>query len=265
MKVKTCLRFPGGKFYGLKRIKPFLNIFHDEYREPFIGGGSVFLSKNLAKKNNWINDIDEDLINFYLIIQNRNSRKKFYELINNEIASKKRHQEVKNMKPEDKIERAFRFFYLNRTSFSGIMVNPRWGYLVGSSVTPDRWIDIVDPVAKKLEKVKITNLDFRKVIEKKSNHDVLMYIDPPYFKASKSIYNHEFKEEDHIDLCKLLIKTDFKFILSYENCDEIKEIYNWANINEIDWTYFMSEGRRQNGKEVIITNFSIPNLEKYIL
>ena len=264
MQVKTCLRFPGGKFYGLKKIKPFLKIFHDEYREPFVGGGSVFLSKRLASKVNWVNDIDTDLINFYQIIQNRDSRKELYELLTNEIASRKHHAEVKSMIPKDKIEQAFRFFYLNRTSFSGIMVNPRWGYLLGSSVTPDRWTNIIDPVSKKLENVRITCLDFREVIKEKSNNNVLMYIDPPYFKASKAIYNNEFTKKDHVDLCKILQKTSYKFILSYENCNEIKDNYEWANINEINWTYFMSEARRQEGKELIITNFKFPSLKDYI-
>ena len=86
MKVKTCLRYPGGKFYGLKKIKPFLKIYHDEYREPFVGGGSVFLGKELAPKANWINDIDNELINFYQVIQNEEDRWKLFSLLENEVA-----------------------------------------------------------------------------------------------------------------------------------------------------------------------------------
>jgi hypothetical protein len=53
----------------------------------------------------------------------------------------------------------------------------------------------------------------------------------------------------------LLKKTKFKFILSYNNSSKLRALYKWAKINEHDWTYFMSEGRRQNGKELLITNF----------
>jgi len=256
IKIKTCLRYPGGKFYGFKRIEPFLKIKHDEYREPFIGGGSIFLGKSKASKLNWINDIDKELINFYQVIREDNDREKLFTLIKNEAANKQRHSEVKEIKPRNKIESAFKYFYLNRTSFSGIMVKPRWGFLIGSSVTPDKWTKIVNPVATKLKDVKITNIDFKEVITAKTNNkNVLLYLDPPYFKASKAIYNNEFTKRDHLDLCELLKQTKYKFILSYENCEEIKEMYSWANIHEIDWTYFMSEARRQNGKELIITNF----------
>ena len=55
----------------------------------------------------------------------------------------------------------------------------------------------------------------------------------------------------------ILKNTKFKFVLSYENCEEVKKLYDWTYINELDWTYFMSEARRQNGKELLITNFKI--------
>ena len=116
-------------------------------------------------------------------------------MLNNEVASKKRHAEVLEFSPKNKIERSFKYFYLNRTSFSGIMVRPRWGYKIGSSVTPDRWIDIIEPVSQKLADVRITNYDWEKLLDQKSNYnndEVLIYLDPPYFEASKNIYNNEF-------------------------------------------------------------------------
>ena len=58
-----------------------------------------------------------------------------------------------------------------------------------------------------------------------------------------------------MDLRNLLKKTKYNFILSYENSDAVKNLYNWANIYEINFRYFMSEARRQEGKELIITNF----------
>ena len=136
------------------------------------------------------------------------------------------------------------------------MYKPRWGYLIGSSITPDKWTKIIEPVANKLERVKITNLHFKDLFRNMAkNESTLLYLDPPYLKASKAVYKHEFSRRDHFDLLKLLKKTNAKFILSYEDCLEIRELYDWANIKEIKFRYFMSEGRRQNGSELIITNF----------
>lgn len=260
MKVKTCLRFPGGKFYGAKKILPFLNTDHKEYREPMVGGGSIFLAKNPASHFNWINDKDAYLINFYKIIQNETTKNQLYELLKNEVANKKRHATIKEFEPKDNVEKAFKFFYLNRTSFSGIMVNPRWGYMLGSSVTPDRWLTIIEPVAEKLQDIRITNMDFKDVVNATSkfdNDEVLIYLDPPYFNAAKDIYNNQFTKDDHEKLADLLKNCKFKFVLSYDDNDDIKDLYNWAEIKQSNWTYFMSENRRQNGNELIITNYQI--------
>ncbi len=256
MKVKTCLRYPGGKFYAANKINSFLNVPHDEFREPFAGGLSIFLFKDPMSKLNWINDIDKELINFYKIIQDSDTRAKLYRLLDKEFVNKNRYKEVKEMLPATDVERAFKFFYLNRTSFSGIMKNPRWGYALGSSTPPRKWIKIIEPVAMKLKGVKITHLDFSKVILAKPKYkQVLLYLDPPYYSAAKFLYTHDFKETDHIRLAKLLKKTKFKFVLSYDDCKEVRNLYRWANIYKINFTYFISEARRQKKKELIITNF----------
>ena len=140
------------------------------------------------------------------------------------------------------------------------MVKPRWGYMLGSSVTPEHWTEIIEPVSKKLQGVKITCLDWNDVIKVKSQYDesdVLLYLDPPYYKASKNIYNYEFTEPDHQKLCNKLKKTKFKFILSYDANSDIESMYDWANVKKINWKYFMSEGRRQKGFELLISNYEI--------
>ncbi len=256
-RIKTCLRTPGGKFYGFKHFKDYFNISYDEYREPFIGGGSVFLSLPPAKKLNWVNDLDADLINFYKVISDNKKRKRLYNLLDDEVATRERHAEIIKLNPNSDIENAFKYFYINRTSFSGIMQSPRWGYRIGSSVTPENWSKRIEPVGKKFLQAKITNLDFKKVITSKSTNDVLIYCDPPYYKASKGIYKKEFSEKDHLDLMKLLKKTSYKFILSYNYHKDLFKMYNWANIKEKTWKYFMSENRRQIGKELVISNYKI--------
>ena len=63
--IKSPLRYPGGKFYALKHIMPYIEcVPHDEYREPFFGGGSVFFAKKKTEFN-IINDLEKDIIEFY--------------------------------------------------------------------------------------------------------------------------------------------------------------------------------------------------------
>ncbi len=145
-KVKTPFRYPGGKFYALKYILPFIaKIPHDEYREPFVGGGSVFFGK-VPTKTNWVNDIDGELINIYKAIQNPATRKKLINLLKNEGANPIRYKEVRSLKPKGSLERAYRYYYLNRTSFSGKMISASWGYREKRSIPPHRWSEVIEPI-----------------------------------------------------------------------------------------------------------------------
>src|SRR3989344_8685914 len=64
--IKSPLRYPGGKSKALKRILPLIPEY-DEFREPMVGGGSVFfaLKQKYPNKNYWINDINTELYYFW--------------------------------------------------------------------------------------------------------------------------------------------------------------------------------------------------------
>lgn len=261
--VKSPFRYPGGKFYALKHIIPFLDfIEHDEFREPFVGGGSVFFGKTKAK-HNWINDIEPEIINVYEHLKNSEKFLTFKNLFDEEIATKERHKEIVNFEPSNTLDRAFKTYYLNRTSYSGIINKPAWGYRTGKSSPPQNWANFINNAAKKLIATKITNLDFSDVINEKPIGDkVLMYLDPPYFHADqKRAYKKPFQLSDHVRLSKELKKTNYSFCLSYDDCPEIRELYSWANIYEKNWLYNtanLNGESRQNGNELIITNYKVP-------
>lgn len=255
-------RYPGGKYYGLKFILPFLtSVPHDEYREPFAGGGCVFFGK--PKSNiNWLNDLDSDVMNVYRVIANPALRKRMKTKVSREVANRDRHNDVKNMNPTSVLEKAFKTYYLNRTSYSGIINKAAWGYAEGKSSPPENWGRFIEYAGKKLEGVKLTSEDFPKVITAEPRGKiVLMYLDPPYFHADqKRAYTKSFIEEDHYRLAPLLKKTNYLFCLSYDDCREIRELYKWAEIHERSWFYNSDKcigTARKQGNELIITNYKI--------
>ncbi|TBT49576.1 DNA adenine methylase [Vibrio parahaemolyticus] len=163
--VQSPFRYPGGKFYALKFIIPFLNcIEHDEFREPFVGGGSVFFGKSKAKFN-WINDLEAQMTITYSEIAKPDSCDKLIQELTVEEASRERHSEYKYWIPESNFEIAKRTYYINRTSYSGIINNPSWGYKVGNSSPPQNWERFLSNASKKLKDVDITNLDFIEVLK----------------------------------------------------------------------------------------------------
>ena len=96
--TNTCkkplpFRYPGGKFYALNILQPFWeNIPHDEYREPFAGGATVFFNKTRAQ-NNWLNDLDSELICCYEVLRDPILRERMATEFSTEIASPERWRE----------------------------------------------------------------------------------------------------------------------------------------------------------------------------
>lgn len=267
--INSPFRYAGGKFYARKLIIEHIPE-HDSYVEPFAGGGSIFFAKSKVKSN-WLNDIDPDLINCYQII--RNYPQDLIDKLKNEKASKERHAYYKKeYKPKNELESALRWFYLNRTSYSGIMnmQNCFWGYGDKYSMRPENWPRNILRTSAKLQDVKLTSYDFERVINE-AEDDSFLFVDPPYFKADQDkFYVFSFNKDDHYRLEKVLRKNSkrLKFLLTYDNTHEIKDLYTWASeIHEKQWNYTINrtddqkngtkvKGARYKGKEIFIVNFN---------
>jgi DNA adenine methylase len=271
-KTNSPFRYPGGKFYARKLILACIPD-HEKYCEPFAGGASIFFSKN-ASKVNILNDKDEELINCYLHI--RDYVDDLIKSLAGIEATKEIHKYMKNeFKPSNDLERAKRWFYLNRTSYSGIMQqqNCYWGYGDKYSMRPENWPRHLRTVSDRLQGVKFMCCDFEEVIENLDD-DFFLFIDPPYFNADQDkFYQCAFSKEDHYRLNDLLKKNAhrFKFLITYDNSSEIRELYDWCtSLLDKEWNYTINrtddqkngkklkdghKSDRYKGKEVFITNY----------
>jgi DNA adenine methylase len=270
--VASPFRYPGGKYYALKYILPYITcVPHDEFREPLVGGGNIFFAKSKSRYN-WLNDLESDLMDTYLVMADNKLREELISLISKEVANPERHNEIKNFIPQSLLERAFKTYYLNRTSYSGIINKPAWGYQDGKSSPPQNWGNFVKTAGEKLRGIKLTSIDFTEVMKaEKRGETVLMYVDPPYYHADqKRAYTKPFTEDDHYRLENILRETNYFFCLSYDDCKEIRGLYKWAEIYEQSWLYNtanISGRERKLGKELIITNYevSIPSEKKLFI
>jgi DNA adenine methylase len=280
--VNSPFRYAGGKFYARKLILEYL-LPHTCYVEPFAGGGSIFFAKDKVQKN-WLNDIDEELMNVYSFI--RDYPEQLIYSLKNEVATKERHNFYKNeFIPRNDLERATRWYYLNRTSYSGIMnmKNCYWGYGDKYSMRPENWGRNILRTSLKLQNVRLTNLDFEQVLEQ-VEEKAFLFIDPPYFNADQDkFYNYSFSKECHYRLCDVLkyFSSRINFLLTYDNSPEVHELYSWTKvIHEKEWNYTINrtddqkltkaikdgeakkaqaqKGNRYKGKEIFITNYELP-------
>lgn len=259
-RVRSPFRYPGGKFYAVKYLeRVWEKVPHDEYREPFVGGGQVFFAKPKVEFN-WLNDIFAELMNVYRTIQDDELRPKLTRLLSGEHVDKARHALMKEWTPRNPLESAHRFYFLNRTSYSGIMHKPAWGYHPLNSAPPKSWVEFIDKAAEKLQGVRLTALDFEDVMRAPAvGKQVFMYLDPPYIEADQErAYAHSFTMKDHERLVRLLRQTKYKFLLTYDDCNTARRLYSWANLRPEEWWYNTANIRtktRKKGRELLITNF----------
>ena len=113
-------------------------------------------------------------------------------------------------------------------------------------------VDYLKEVSKRLNRVLIENQDFERLIKTYDRLDALFYLDPPYYEAEK-YYPDRFNPEDHNRLRKCLEDIKGKFILSYNDCPQIRELYEGYVILTVERNHNLSLGNQY--KEILIKNY----------
>lgn len=261
-------RYPGGKKKLRNDILCQLDQYrgYQEYREPFFGAGSIglaFLEKKPPGKTIWLNDKDPGIADFWTsVIQNRQGLKN---LIKSFIPSVEKFYEFKHklMLQNDNIdpvEHGFMKLAIHQISYSGLGVmsgGPLGGKSQNSPYPIDcRWnSDLlckhIDIIYDSLNRFHIfgcscTPYDFEEVITAKGN--ALLYLDPPYYEKGKELYQYSFTIDDHKKLCYILQITKNKWVLSYDNCTEVREMYQgWAEMEATPaLAYTINTSRRKS-------------------
>lgn len=265
--VKSPLRYPGGKSKALKQILPLIPHF-EEYREPFVGGGSVFLAlKQLyPNKKYWINDLYVELFQFWQVAQQN-----LPELVTQVQGWKNEFQEGKilyqylkeNVESFDLIKKASAFFVFNRITFSGTTEAGGFSEQAFQRRFTQSSIERLAELKPFLNNIQITNEDYEKIVMQ-NGEKVFIFLDPPYFSATKSaLYGKRgtlHKEFDHQRFAKIMKNCSHQWLITYDNSDYIKELFSFANIVEWDLMYGMRNqtlNSIQLGKELFISNFKI--------
>jgi len=267
--INSPFRYAGGKFYARNLILPHIPK-HNFYCEPLAGGASIFFAKEKVESN-WLNDIDEELINCFIHI--RDHPEELADLLEGKKPSKELHSYYKNeFKPKNDLERAGRWYLLNRISYSGIMKveNCFWGYGDKYSMQPKNWRRHLLRCSRKLQNVRITCRDFEGVIDEVSD-GAFLFVDPPYFNRDQDkFYNYIFSLDDHKRLVEVLKRNSgrIRFLLTYDDSEEVRNMYSWANetLNQ-EWTYTINrtddqtgktnnKGKRRKGREIFILNYN---------
>lgn len=245
----------GGKSRLAKRICAILAASpHTAYVEPFIGMGGVFLRRAMKPKVEVINDINGDIVTLFRVLQ------RFPDALLKELKWKPSMRSEFNRLKETRdcdlldIERAARFIYLQRLAFGGKVSHQSFGVSSESaqSFSLKKLAPRLDRLRDRLDNVVIENLDWLEVITRYDAPATLFYLDPPYWGGESDYGSGVFIRGDFQRMADKLRSIKGSFLLSINDRPEIREMFEWADMEEVSVTYSVAAGANSSAPELLI-------------
>lgn len=270
------LRYPGGKYKLYKYVSALVSENNcSTYIEPFCGGAAVALQLLFdgIVQNIIINDYDYSIYCFWYCILNQ-TEEFVRKIRDTDVTIDEWHnQKIMRENQDDygMIEIAFSTFFLNRTNRSGIIdkAGPIGGlqqagnYPIDCRFNKERLISQIQKIAEYKKHIQIFNLEaldfIEEVITKKRK--CFIFFDPPYYGKGPGLYANFYSHGDHANLAKKILHLlrNRKWIVTYDNANEIKSMY--AKANGAVFTLQYSLQNKKLGSEVIFFSKKTRRLE----
>lgn len=219
--MESVITWMGGKKALREVIAKLIPDDIGSYIEPFGGAGWVMLFKERWARMEVWNDLNSDLFNMFL--QVKFHPEELGRELENMLHSRKLFDVMRKHSGITEIQRAARFIYIIRHSFGALgssfgtgRTHPGGG--TRASLASERIPDL----AKRLDMVTIENLDYRDCLLKYDHDRAFFYVDPPY---SEGHTYQNSKGFDHTDLRDRLMGLQGRWLLSYNDSEEIRELY----------------------------------------
>ena len=271
----SVLRYVGGKTRACKILDKILCEHFDTSKynkliSPFFGGGSFeFYLQNKYNYKLFVNDKFTPLYNFwkqikinknllcdelYKIIDNNNNNN-----INININVDKKdfnnyRKTIMNLN-NDTLQQSILYFIINRCSFNGSTLSGGFSEEASKKRFTKSSIDKITKLD--LSNVELYNLDFEIFLNSVEYDDnTLLFLDPPYYLCKKSnLYGNNGDMHENFDHQKLFdtIKNKQHWIITYNNCEYIKKLYEEFTIIDVSWKYSMNNNNKPSSEIVIIS------------
>jgi len=275
--LKTPLRYPGGKSRACTKMDVYIPDLRDykEYREPFLGGGSVaiHITKKYPHLDIWVNDLYEPLYNFWRVLQDDG-----YDLYKRLQELKSRYPdpgsakglflEAKELVNDDSVSslhRACSFYIINKCSFSGLTESSSFSKQASVSNFSMRGIEKLQGYTQIIKDWKITNLSYEQLLT--DDKKCFTYLDPPYdikdnLYGKKGSMHNGFNHDDFAADCDRFIGHQ---LISYNSSQLVKDRFKDYQTGEFDLTYTMrSVGEymreQKERKELLLFNYGTEGL-----
>lgn len=262
--MKTPLRYPGGKSRAVKHILPLIPQDCGELCSPFLGGGSVELAVAERGTRVYAYDLFEPVAWFWQALLLEPAC--LAALSDRHRVEHMDYGEKRGLLKEDfhrlraelrkdytfSFENAAKFYAINRSSFSGATFSGGWSKRASYARFTDSSIDRIRNFNE--PNLSVECADFKTSIPMHPN--TFLYLDPPYLlgEDKDKLYGDNGSTHagfDHKVLYEMLSQRK-GWVLSYNNCPEICDLYKDYEIIEANWAYGMNKSKKSS--EIIITN-----------
>lgn len=254
MKAAPLVPWIGGKRRLVKHILPLFPE-HTCYVEPFCGAAALYFAKE-ASKVEVLNDINGDMVNLYRVV--RHHVEEFNRQFKWGLTSRQIFKWLQITPPETltDIQRAARFFYLQKQAFGGKVS----GQTFGTAATAPPRLNLLrleedlSAAHLRLANTMIEHLDWADCIVKYDRTATLFYCDPPYWGTAG--YGVGFGLEQYDRLAALARSIKGRMVISVNDIPEMRVAFKGLTIERVDITYSVGKAadRKPTG-ELVIRNW----------
>ena len=248
------LSYIGGK----RRIANYLASLipeHTTYVEPFAGGAQLFFHKPRSRVE-VLNDRDDEIVNFLRVCQRHPAE--LTRILRWQPASRRLFDWYRAQagEPLTDIERAARFFYLQKNTWGGKRVRRNFHFSVTKppSYSPQTLPKRLTEVAERLDGVQIEALDYSALLKQYDRPTTFFYCDPPY--VGVDLYRHNFSDEHFEDLAEHLRRLAGRVLLSINDCPKARHWFKDFERQEITFTYTSTRHPR-SFPELLFANYPL--------
>jgi DNA adenine methylase len=248
----------GGKRNLAARIVQEIDkVAHLCYAEPFVGMGGVFFRRPHAPPLEVVNDRSRDVANFFRVLQRHYQA--FIDMMKWQITTRSEFARLvaSNVDTLTDLERAARFYYLQKTGFGGKVAGRTFGVVTTQAGRFDitRLIPHLEELHERLAGVVVENLPYEEFITRYDRPTTLFYLDPPYYGSEKDYGRGMFERSDFEALAALLKVLQGRFIMSLNDAKAMRECFAGFDLKRVDTTYSVGGGRRSTKRyhELLVT------------
>lgn len=273
--LKTPLRYPGGKSRACIKMDPYFPDLREykEFREPFLGGGSVSLhiTKKYPHLKIWVNDLYKPLVNFWQQLQMfgpemktklQELKSKYPDPVSAKVLFLESKEYLNDESNNDALWRAISFYIVNKCSFSGLTESSSFSKQASDSNFSLRGIEKLPGYSQLISNWNITNYSYDYLMDNEG--DTFVYLDPPY-DIKDNLYGKKgsmHKGFDHDRFAKDCDECFMPQLISYNSDQLVKDRFKMWRTGEFDLTYTMrSVGeymREQKArKELLLFNYEM--------